>query len=818
MKFQPLPSLALVCLVGVAGAAMLTRAPQAQAQTSIAISDEARLESKPGARAQGGVIERQNGIHPPPNLVRIGYEDPKKSSEFRVVWHFDLAPFADQIRRAKSIQLEWTQRGGQPGNVAPTALFYDVFALNKASGRDATLADYTAPATQLNVETRGKMEETRRRADVTNYVKQRAATDDQIAAFRAQITAWSFNGKRQSGQFQAYSQLYLASGTEKSPEAQRVRLVLSDKAPATAPAQAPTTGDAPATGDAMAQKDAGDKSARFDATAQTGALDFATRPPSDEIPLQTTNYAVPSGAIWVAPDGRGDGSKTAPMKLEDALGKAPDGATLVLRGGTYRAGDLVAPRRVTLQAAPGEKPLLKGSVVVSAWTREGNAWRHDGWNSNFAPGGYEATVLDKILDKNPLAANGDMVFVGGRALFQVASRELVAPGRFYLDAKAKQLWIGDDPTGHEVEATTRGSGLRLTEGADQKAAGSSVRGIGFAHYAHTGIDVGAPNVTVENCSFVWNGVSGLNFHRWAGGVKGDYPADGVVRGNICIGNGQDGATLGTAPRLLVEGNTFAYNNVEGFKRNWGAAGVKLIESHDVEIRDNVVEGNAATGIWMDIDMNGALVHHNTVRDNAVLGIFFEISRGCIIAFNTCARNSTGIQVSNSTEARVYNNLLVDNGKAFYAQWWKRQQLDGDNVAGIKRGEIYPTRDNVFVNNVVVTTTKKSAILQAEGNVEPSSKRLTQADYNAYYFAGEGGQTPFARWARDGGEPTFIASLDDFRALEPTYEAHAMVLQNSPLAPTRPAEPLSLRPGLALSQKPLPADIAALRRSATDPLR
>ena len=497
------------------------------------------------------------------------------------------------------------------------------------------------------------------------------------------------------------------------------------------------------------------------------------------------------------------------MSLGRALESAPDGATIVLRGGTYRTGDLVAPRRVNLQAAPGEKPLLTGSIVVANWTRDGDIWRHEGWNSNFVPGGYEATVMDKIIDKNPMAANGDMVFLDGHALFQVASRDLLEPGRFYLDASNKQLLIGDDPQGKTVEATARGFGLRLTQGADQRAAGSSVRGLAFAHYALVGMDVGAPNVTVENCTFAWNGVSGLNLHQWAGGIKGTQPADGIVRGNICIGNGQDGATLGTAPRLLVEGNTFSYNNVEGFRRDWGAAGLKLIQSYNVEIRDNLVEGNGATGIWMDIDMNDALVHHNVVQSNLALGIFFEISRGATLAFNVCARNSTGIQVSNSTNAQVYNNLLVDNGKAFYAQWWKRTQSDGETVAGVARGQIYPTRDNVFVNNVVVTTAKKGAVLQAEGNVEPSSKRLTRSDYNAYYFAGEGAQTPFARWAKAGGEPSLYASLAEFRALEPDYETHAMLLPQSPLvSPTT----LELRRDLKLPQAPLPPKVAALKRA------
>lgn len=84
---------------------------------------------------------------------------------------------------------------------------------------------------------------------------------------------------------------------------------------------------------------------------------------------------------------------------------------------------------------------------------------------------------------------------------------------------------------------------------------------------------------VENCSFAWNAIEGFNFHPWSTGVKGALPSNCVARGNISEGNGSNGMSAGEAEGLLLKGNTFSWNNVRRFKRSWGVAGAKVIQSH-----------------------------------------------------------------------------------------------------------------------------------------------------------------------------------------------------------------------------------------------
>src|SRR4051812_29908891 len=82
---------------------------------------------------------------------------------------------------------------------------------------------------------------------------------------------------------------------------------------------------------------------------------------------------IPANALWVANGGSdtNPGTSTAPFAtIHKALAIAPAGATVVVRGGTYRESLGPIKRKVTLEAYPGEQASVKGSVVVdpSAFT------------------------------------------------------------------------------------------------------------------------------------------------------------------------------------------------------------------------------------------------------------------------------------------------------------------------------------------------------------------------------------------------------------------------------------------------------------------
>ena len=85
------------------------------------------------------------------------------------------------------------------------------------------------------------------------------------------------------------------------------------------------------------------------------------------------NYDLPDveGTIYyVAPDGSSDSAGTSlndPTTLKEAFGKAVDGDAVVLRGGTYRSGDLVFNQGLVVQPYADEMPIVKGTKVASDW-------------------------------------------------------------------------------------------------------------------------------------------------------------------------------------------------------------------------------------------------------------------------------------------------------------------------------------------------------------------------------------------------------------------------------------------------------------------
>jgi parallel beta-helix repeat protein len=502
--------------------------------------------------------------------------------------------------------------------------------------------------------------------------------------------------------------------------------------------------------------------------------DFPFEAPQN-VSIPTTNYAPPANAIFVSPDAKGGGAGTmeAPTSLQNALKSAPVGATIVLRGGTYRVGELFLPRRLTLQAYPGESPWINGSVVVSDWVKEGDLWRHGGWTAQFKPEGR----LDRIIDKTyPMAVYGDQAFLDGKALFQVGSREQVKPGRFFVDWDKDALYIGDDPTGKTVEGTTQEVGLTIAQSSGNDVAGSMVRGIGITHFAQFGMTVAAPRVTIENCALVWNANAGMRVQP-AGGAGGTQPANCVLRGNVVLANGQVGVRAGRAPNLLVEKNNFSYNNVEGFRLQWGASGFKCFGFEGLMFRDNLVEHNNGNGMWMDVNANKATVVRNVARYNAA-GIFFEVSDQAIIAFNVCQGNTIGVHLSNSQHARVYNNTLVDNRRAIRVYQGARVNNghegglpDDTTVANTPPGGTFTARGHVINNNIFWTARPDAQYALFDFDISPkqpqqarrSGDMVIATSHNAYHRADPARPQSLQAWSKDGGVVKRYNTLEEFTA-------------------------------------------------------
>ncbi len=515
------------------------------------------------------------------------------------------------------------------------------------------------------------------------------------------------------------------------------------------------------------------------------------------IKIKDTSYPIPDRAYFVAPNGRvtnSGKSPNSPWPVEKAIKLAPRGATIVFKGGTYRNISAKINKKLTLQAYPHSKPWLKGSVVVKGWVLEGNKWRFDSWRYSFPLKGNR-----KMIDpKYPMALKGDMVYVNGRALRQVGSVLMVGPGTFYVDYASHKLYIGNNPTNKRVEATVMKDGLTI---ASKSAASTVVRGLGFAHYADSALRVHAPRVAVENNIFVWNGVQGAGFTG----------TDALVRGNTFSYNGRKGLSGYLAHRMVLENNTISYNNVEDFAKTWDAAGVKAVDIQALTMRNNIVEHNSATGMWVDESSTNATIVNNTVRYNEGLGIMFEISHLAIIAANLVYRNATaGIMLSESSGARVYNNTLSMNNKHIVVKDAHRQNI---KAAAVAAGIAWDTRNNVIKNNIL-SRARGSALFEASdcATKKQSKLMIDAADYNAYYRPVSSKPQSLIKWSLGAKRCSVgYASIAAFDAAT-NFEANALAVDNvatNPFFVDEARGDYRLKPGSPAIGRgaPLPADIA-----------
>jgi hypothetical protein len=100
---------------------------------------------------------------------------------------------------------------------------------------------------------------------------------------------------------------------------------------------------------------------------------------------QTWQLPKTEGKIYyVAPDGKIEASGetlSVPTTIGEAIDRVKTGDVIVMRGGTYRTGNLVLNQGITIQPWMDEQPVFKGTYIATGWKDLGNGlwtikWDH----------------------------------------------------------------------------------------------------------------------------------------------------------------------------------------------------------------------------------------------------------------------------------------------------------------------------------------------------------------------------------------------------------------------------------------------------------
>jgi parallel beta-helix repeat protein len=306
--------------------------------------------------------------------------------------------------------------------------------------------------------------------------------------------------------------------------------------------------------------------------------------------------------------------------LQALVDATPPGATLHVPPCIYRES-VVVRRPITLLAAPGAE--IRGSDVWTSWERRGAFWVA-GPLPSFPAHGTCRPGTDRCK-------HAEQVFVDGRRL-ELASGD-PRSGQFAI-SDLRDVILGDDPTGHVIEVTTR------TRWVDVQANDVTIEGFRMRHAA---VDAqnGAiqPDGTVSRLAVIDCVLS--DAHGSLVSIQGG--SGHRVIGNVLFHGGQLGIHLGGegASGVHIEANEIFENNVDDFDPSWEAGGIKGSLQADALIADNVVFSNHGSGIWCDNDCRDAVIDGNRVHDNERAGISYEISDGGRISDNTVWGNGVG---------------------------------------------------------------------------------------------------------------------------------------------------------------------------------
>jgi parallel beta-helix repeat protein len=168
-------------------------------------------------------------------------------------------------------------------------------------------------------------------------------------------------------------------------------------------------------------------------------------------------------------------------------------------------------------------------------------------------------------------------------------------------------------------------------------------------------------------------VDGVDVHNnRVGGVRVGHKT--VVRNSKFHHNGWAGL-MGAGDSIVIENNEISYNNVAGtpgtvtVDPNHAGGGFKFVYTRWLVVRNNFSHHNSGAGMWTDINNIYTTYDGNRVEDNTHVGIFHEISYDATIRTNLVRNNGfgpsgwkpgAGIQISNSSNVKVYGNRVIRN--------------------------------------------------------------------------------------------------------------------------------------------------------------
>jgi alpha-L-arabinofuranosidase len=458
---------------------------------------------------------------------------------------------------------------------------------------------------------------------------------------------------------------------------------------------------------------------------------------------KNTEYHVsPSG------DDKNDGSRSRMLRtISAAAARAYAGDAIIVHEGIYRErvtpprGGTSGEKRITYQAAPGERVEISGAEVIKGWTQQKNdVWKVSIPNSFFGKfNPYSDLIHGDWFEPKGRQHHTGAVYLNGKWLVEAAKLEnvLTAGGPEPLwfgrvDEHATTLWAqfkGVDPNRETTEInvrqtvfypaktginyiTVRGFVLRQAATPWAPPTAEQIGLIGthwskgwiiednvVSHSTCSGISLGKygdefDNTSANSAEGYVKTIERATKFGWTKETVGSH----LVRGNTVSHCEQAGIVGSLGPVFsVVTGNTIHDIHIRQLFTGAEMAGIKFHAAIDVEISHNHIY-RTNRGLWLDWMAQGTHVHANLFHDNRTdEDLFVEVDHGPFLVDNNILLSGTSQRIVSRGGAYAHNLFC---GGIHLIQYDKRltpfMKAHSTEVAGLHDN---PSGDMRFYNNV-----------------------------------------------------------------------------------------------------------------------
>jgi parallel beta-helix repeat protein len=550
--------------------------------------------------------------------------------------------------------------------------------------------------------------------------------------------------------------------------------------------------------------------------------------------------------FYVAPDGDSNSQGNdinSPTTVENAISNAVTGDVIILRGGTYRTGNLLLNQGIIMQPYGDELPVFMGTAIAGQWTDLENGLWVTKWDRLFPSAPADWWQRLRSGKETPLHRfNDDMVFIDGQFLQSAGYEGEVDEKSFFIDYRTGLVYIGVDPEGKLIEITAFNVAIhRITGdvyGRSSDGVGPVIRGITFTRYAYRALEIDGIDpegispeqehgkevvgTTLEHCT--------ISFcSRVAAYLRGDRL---TIRNCRVSDTSTEGIYILSSSDVLLEKNIFTRNNIEHITGYYPAAVKIFNQCYRVTCNDNLITDLPfSNGVWYDVGNVDAVFTNNWVENIGLTGravsyqqtwsgesgFFFEISKRAICAGNVFVNCELGIHILNSCGAEIYNNTLV-NSTACISR--SERSPVGDHFGWHPAtGPGVEERDgHIFINNLMVADARLNRPLLFVWQRDILCDRLpdpqfTSLDNNIYVRNDSRDLIPLILWSPAPGEQCITAFESPVRLNEryPAFEKKSIMMKDNTvfMSPElKNFRPVPSFPGKTVASA-LPAEIKAL---------